>query len=403
MDPIRNPYSPSAGAQPTELVGRHEQINAFEILLGRIARGRPQQSMIITGLRGVGKTVLLGRFREIAFRENWIAVELEASKHDESTFRSRIGASLRTVLYQLSPRDKWSDRLKAVASLLTSFSLSVDPDGNVRAGVDVKPESIWEGGSDLSIDLTEILLNVGRAAQEHKRAVVLLIDELQFLQGHQLEALISALHRVVQHGLPLTMCGAGLPQIAELAGDAKSYAERLFSFVSLGNLSPEEAKNAIRIPAAEEGVHFEEDALELIADITEGYPFFVQELGSAVWTVAEGDTVTAKDVEAARELYQAKLDGSFFRVRLDRTTDLQRAYLRAMAELGSAPAQSSEIAAKMGRTSQNVAPVRAELINMGLLYTPQHGMAAFTVPQFDQFLLRAIPVLEVPPLRKRKR
>lgn len=243
---------------------------------------------------------------------------------------------------------------------------------------------------------------MGEAAAERERGVVLLFDEIQFLSTPQLEAVIEALHKMVQRKLPITLVGAGLPQIAELAGDAKSYAERLFKFPSIGNLSREDADAALLRPAKIEAATFRPDALERAYEITGGYPSFVQELGYAVWTVAEGRQVTAADVDLAEPAYEAKLDSSFFRVRLDRTTDLQRAYLRAMAQLGPAPQKAADVAELMGRASTNLGPTRAELINMGLLYIPLHGYAAFTVPHFDRFIVRAVPTLEVPPLRQRR-
>lgn len=208
---------------------------------------------------------------------------------------------------------------------------------------------------------------------------------------------------MVQRKLPITMVGAGLPQIAELAGDAKSYAERLFKFPALGNLSPEDAKAALSRPALDEGASFSDDALDEAVAITGGYPYFIQELGYAAWTVGDGPLITLDDVKAAVPAYEAKLDASFFRVRLDRASELQRAYLRAMAQLGHTAQKASDVADVMGRTSTNLGPTRAELINMGLLYTPEHGYAAFTVPHFDRFLLRAIPTLNVPELKARRR
>jgi len=251
------------------------------------------------------------------------------------------------------------------------------------------------------MDLTDVFVALGEAAREQERGMVLLLDEIQFLNRAQLEALIQALHKMVQRKLPITLVGAGLPQIAELAGDAKSYAERLFKFPEIGVLSPGDAEQALVRPAAEEDVTYTQRALSAAVAITGGYPYFVQELGYAVWTVAAGPEITEADVHAAEPAYEAKLDASFFRVRLDRATDLQRAYLRAMAQLGPAAQKASDVAEVMGRTSTNLGPTRAELINMGLLYTPQHAYAAFTVPHFDRFLLRAVPVLDVPPHKPR--
>lgn len=373
-----------------------------DLLLARIERGRTEQSMIITGLRGVGKTVLLGQFRSKAVGRDWVVVELEVSKNDESHFRRTLATKLRTALYELSPKVRWTDRFQHAAAVLRSFTVSVDAGGTWSAGLDVDAAEGFADHGDLALDVTDVFIALGEAARERERGLVLLLDEVQFLNKQQLEAVIEALHKMVQRKLPVTLVGAGLPQIAELAGDAKSYAERLFKFPSIGNLGENDAKAALTKPAAEEGVAFDEESLREALDVAGGYPYFLQELGYAVWTVAEGPTVTRDDIVTAVPAYEAKLDESFFRVRLDRATEMQRAYLRAMAELGPQPQKASDVADVMGRTSQNLGPTRAELINMGLLYTPEHGYAAFTVPHFDTFLIRAIPVLDVPPLRARK-
>jgi len=402
VDPILNPYTPNAGAQPPAVFGRDAQLTSFNVLLRRMAAGRTEQSMIVTGLRGVGKTVLLGRFYREALRQEWIVIEIEATKHDDSAFRARMAADAKTVLFTLSPRARWNDRLKRAGAVLTSFSLSVDATGTVTAGLDVDAAAGVADRGDLQADLTDLFVAIGEAAQSSSRGVVLLYDEVQFLSQTQLEALISALHKTVQRGLPVTMVGAGLPQIAELAGDAKSYAERLFRFPRIGHLDPGDARKALAEPAREEGASYDEDALDLAMEITGGYPYFIQELGYAVWGVAEGPRITKQDVIDAEAIYEAKLDSSFFRVRLDRATTKQTAYLRAMAELGPEPQKASDVAAKMGRDSTQVGTTRAELINMGLLYTPEHGYAAFTVPHFDKFMMRAVPELVVPDLRRRR-
>ncbi|MGB7981129.1 MAG: ATP-binding protein [Candidatus Nanopelagicales bacterium] len=403
MRALTNPYTPNAGAEPQAVVGRDDQLASFDLLLARIERGRTEQSMILTGLRGVGKTVLLGQFRTKALTREWVVVELEVSKNDESAFRRDIATRIRTALVELSPRARWTERFTHAASVLKSFALSVDAAGTWSAGLDVDAAQGFADHANLALDLTDVFLALGEAAQERGRGVVLLFDEVQFLSKAQLEAVIEALHKMVQRKLPITMVAAGLPQIAELAGDAKSYAERLFKFPHLGNLAPADARAALTRPALDEGAQYAKDALDEAVTITGGYPYFLQELGYAVWTVAEGPLITRDDILLTVPSYEAKLDESFFRVRVDRATELQRAYLRAMAQLGSAPQKASDVADAMGRTSQNLAPTRAELINMGLLYTPEHGYAAFTVPHFDKFLLRAIPQLIVPELRKRPR
>lgn len=403
MRALTNPYTPNAGAEPLALVGRDDQLDSFDLLLARIERGRTEQSMIITGLRGVGKTVLLGQFRVKALERDWVVVELEVSKHDDADFRRDISARLRSALLELSPKTRWTDRFQHAAAVLKSFTISVDAAGGMSAGLDVEAAEDFADHANLSLDLTDVFLALGAAAQERQRGVVLLLDEVQFLRKTQLEALIEALHKMVQRKLPITLVGAGLPQVAELAGDAKSYAERLFKFPAIDNLPPEDAKAALSRPAQDEDAEFTTDALDEAVAITGGYPYFIQELGYAVWTVADGPAINLADVQTAVPAYEAKLDASFFRVRLDRATDLQRAYLRAMAQLGPTAQKASDVADLMGRLSTNLGPTRAELINMGLLYTPEHGYASFTVPHFDRFMLRAIPDLVVPELRNRRR
>lgn len=401
MDPRTNPYTPNAGAKPDAVVGRDDQISDFDLLLARLERGRTEQSMIITGLRGVGKTVLLGQFRNKALAQNWTVVELEVSKHNDVDFRLALATQLRSALFDLSPKVRWTERFHHAAAVLTSFTVSVDAGGTWSVGLGVDAAEGFADHQNLAADLTDVFIALGQAAHEHRRGVVLLFDEVQFLSRRQLEALIEALHKMVQRELPVTLVGAGLPQIAELAGDAKSYAERLFKFPAITNLSRDDAQQALSVPADVEGVSWSADALSQAVKITEGYPYFLQELGYVTWTIAKGDTVELSDVRQAVDAYEAKLDASFFRVRLDRATALQRAYLRAMADLGPGAQKASDVAQRMGRTSENLAPTRAELINMGLLYTPEFGYAAFTVPQFDKFMLRTIPTLDVPELHRR--
>lgn len=394
MDPLRNPYTPNAGAQPTTLTGRNSQLESFDLLLARLSRKRPQQSMIITGLRGVGKTVLLGQFREKAMGANWVVVELEVRKHDDNEFRRTIGSRFRTALLQLSPKDRWTERFNRAARVLKSFNLSVNSSGELQLGYDsgdTEPGVADHG--DLSLDLSDLFVAVGEAAESADRGVVLLIDEVQFLSAPQMEALISAVHKVVQRSLPITMVGAGLPQIAELAGDAKSYAERLFQFPNIGNLEDPDAREALSGPARIEGTSFTDDALDLALEITGRYPYFLQELGYAAWETAEGERITTPDVDRARQIYLAKLDESFFRVRFDRCTGRQKRYLRAMAELGPGKQKAQDVAEALGKNnSTQVAPIRSELINMGLLYTPDYGYADFTVPHFEDFMVRAMPI-----------
>ena len=359
--------------------------------------------MIVTGLRGVGKTVLLNRFAELARESKWQVVEIEASKHDDTSFRQQMFSQLKAALLRVSPRARWTDRGKHAASALSSFAVSLDQQGTWAMSWDIPPSEGVADHGNLAMDLTDVLVALGEATQEAKTGLVVIIDEVQFLAVTQLEALIQAIHKTVQRRLPVTFVGAGLPQIAELAGDAKSYAERLFKFPKIDSLNDADAREAFTTPAEAEGARFDDDALELAVEITRGYPYFIQELGSQVWTVASDNLITREDVELAREAYEAKLDSSFFRVRLDRATPLQTAYMRAMAELGPAAQKAADVARVLERDSSQLGPTRAELIEMGLLYTPDHGYAAFTVPDFDKFMLRAVPHLEIPPVRVRKR
>lgn len=401
MDARTNPYTPNAGAEPEAVVGREDQLESFDVLLARLERGRTEQSMIVTGLRGVGKTVLLQQFRQKALQNGWTVMDMEAEKNDTSAFRRDLGSRFHGALLQLSPKARWSERIEHAASVVKSFSVTASPEGAVTFGMDIEPAEGYADHGNLTQDLVDLFIAVGEAARDKEAGVVILLDEVQFLSKEQLGGVITALHKSVQYKLPITMVGAGLPQIAELAGDAKSYAERLFKFPRIGNLNRKDAAQALSKPALAEGAKFHGDALERAFEITEGYPYFIQELGYALWTIAANNVITLQDVEDAVPAYTAKLDQSFFQVRLDRCTELQRSYLRAMADLGPEPQKANDVAERMGRTSQNQAPTRAELISMGLLYTPEHGFAAYTVPQFDQYMLRAIPTLEVPEKRTR--
>lgn len=403
MDPLLNPYTPNAGARPPALIGRDEQIEGFRLLLARLSKGRSERSMIITGLRGVGKTVLLGRFRGIAIEQGWTVVEWEVSKHDETAFRRAVAREFRTALFSLSPRARRRERLQRAAGVLRSFTLSIDPEGALTAGLGEPVDEGVASSGDLAADLTQLLIAVGEAASEEGKGIVILLDDVHFLTQPQLEALITALHKCVQRELPVTMVGAGLPQIAQLAGEAKSYAERLFTFPVIGNLTDAQAHAALREPATEQGAGWDEPALTLASEVTGNYPYFRQELGYTVWPLADGPIVTLEDVQESLAAYQERLDSSFFRVRLDRTTDLERAYLRAMAQLGPDPAPAGEVAALLGRSSSQAGPTRATLIDKGLLYSPSHGLAAFTVPRFDEFMKRAVPRLEPPAVKPRRR
>lgn len=384
------------------LVGRVDELRAFELLLERLKNGYTAQSMIAIGLRGVGKTVLLSEFRNSAVERGWTTVEAEITKHED--FGQRMASLARRALLQVAPRARWKDRGRKAAQILRSFQITVSPEGAVTAGLgDVEPAEGFADSGGLAEDLTDVIVAIGEAAQEQSSGVVFLFDEVQFLTLKELEAVISALHKTVQRGLPVSFVGAGLPQLPELAGEAKSYAERLFRFPHVGTLPPDEAARALIDPASNLGVTYEPDAVRAIVDYTEGYPYFLQEYGYIVWDLSGRDTITKEEAVEAQELVESKLDGSFFKVRADRTTELELRYMRAMAELGPEPHQAREVAAVLGRTSQQLGPTRARLIEKGLLYTPGYGLAAFTVPQFDRYMRRNHQLVVEPPETRGKR
>jgi hypothetical protein len=382
-----NPYTPNAGARPPALVGRDAELEAFEVLLDRVRAGHTEQSMLITGLRGVGKTVLLGAFEECAQARNWVTVDAEITKG--SDFGLRVAQLVRRALLRVAPRARWQDRAERAARVLKSFQMTVEPEGKISFGINVDALEGFADSGDLGEDLTDVLVALGEAAAEHGAGVLFLLDEVQFLSSVEFEALIAALHKTVQRRLPIILTGAGLPQLPRLAGDAKSYAERLFSFPAIGRLPQEEAAKALIAPAQRLDVAYEPDAVDAIIEYTEGYPYFLQEYGKLVWDGAPRSPITRDDVVDAREAVEAKLDGSFFRVRAERTTELELRYMRAMAELGPDAQPAKDVATLMGRTSVQLGPTRSRLVEKGLLYTPGHGLAAFTVPQFDCYMRRA--------------
>jgi hypothetical protein len=392
MDPRDNPYTPNAGARPPAMVGREDELAAFDVLLARLARGSTDQSVIITGLRGVGKTVLLGEFRIRAEAQGWIAVEAEITRHPD--FGLRMAQLTRRALLQLAPKARWKDRARRAAGVLKSFTITVSSNGALTAGLDVEAAEGMADTGEIVQDLADLVVALGEVAKESGRGVVFLFDEIQHLPRVDFEALIAALHKSVQHALPITFVGAGLPQMPRLAGEAKSYSERLFRFPSIGRLPHEQALRALVQPASDLGVAITGEAADEIVAFTEGYPYFIQEYGRIVWDEAVDAPISAADVAAVRPLVAAKLDGSFFRVRAERTTPLELSYLRAMAELGAEPQKAGEVAAVLKRGAAQVGPTRARLIEKGLLYTPGYGLAAFTVPQFDKYLLRTMPLAD---------
>ncbi len=389
MDPRLNPYTPGAGVRPPALVGRDREIASFGILLERLRHGRAERSVLITGLRGVGKTVLLGAFAQQARVEGWASIEGEISSG--SAFGPRMALLARRALLELAPRERWRQLLRRAAGVLRSFSITVSTDGSVTGSLDVEPIEGAADSGELGEDLSDLFVAVGEAAREQGSGVVFLLDEIQFLDRHELEALIRALHRVSQRQLPLVLAGAGLPNVARLAGEAKSYAERLFTFPVLGPLPLEAAQDALILPASALDVSYDRRAVAAVMAFAEGYPYFIQEYGDVLWDHALGPIVTAQEAVEAQALVEARLDANFFRVRIERASEQEVGYLRAMAELGPGPQTAAAVAGVLRRRSEQLGKVRTRLIEKGLLYAPSYGRAAFTVPQFDRFLRRTYP------------
>jgi hypothetical protein len=388
MDPISNPFSPGAGTPPPALVGRDALIATFRVAVQRTMQGRPGQSLMPIGLRGVGKTVLLNRFIEEARALGAYAVLIEAP--EDGNLRQLLAREARRVLLQLDRAGALSQAVKRALRVFKSFSVTVGPDGSVSAGVDVDAEIGAADSGNLADDVTDLFVALGEAAKDRKTALVVAIDELQYLSEDELGALIMAIHRTTQLQLPVVLVGAGLPQLPGLAGNAKSYAERLFTFPEIGPLARDEGRLAVTRPAEAEGVRIEAAAVDAILDHTHGYPYFLQEWAYETWNVAAGDSIQLSDVELAAPRVIDKLDTNFFRVRFDRLTPTEKKYLRAMAELGPGPHRSGEIAREYGAKVESVGPMRSALIKKGMIYSPSHGDTAFTVPLFDEFLTRAI-------------
>jgi hypothetical protein len=335
----------------------------------------------------VGKTVLLDVFREKAEDRDWATVEWEVEKN--TPFAPKVAAQARKALLQIAPKARWKDRMLRAAATLKSFTLTFNPDGAVTAGVDVDALPGSADSGSLSEDLGDLFVAIGEAARDHGIGVILLLDEIQFLQQEELEGLIVALHKCARRALPITMVGAGLPQMPRLAGEAKSYSERLFRFVHIGALdASRDAPDALVLPARELGVDYTPEAVTHIVAYTEGYPYFLQEYGRIIWDEASASPISAEDATSVLPVVEERLDESFFRVRAERTTELELRYLYAMAELGPEPHRATEVARRIGRTVEQAGPLRSRLIDKGLLYTPGHGLAAFTVPQFDRYMLR---------------
>jgi hypothetical protein len=389
MDPVRNPFAPGAGTRPPELAGRDELIERAEIALDRIALGRQARSFILYGLRGTGKTVLLGKIRQDAEARGLHAVRIEAP--EGRSLPAMLAAPLRALLLKLDRLESAKLGAQKALRALASFAKLKLTYSDIEVTLDVEPEKGVADSGDLEVDLTELLLAVGEAARERRTAVVLCIDEIQYVREGEMAALIAALHAVAQAQLPVTMVAAGLPQLLGQMGRAKSYAERLFEYVEVARLEPGAAHNAIVLPIEREDEAIEPEAVKAIIAATQGYPYFLQEWGKHAWDLAFASPISLQDVENATITAVAELDASFFRVRFDRLTPTEKRYVRAMAGLGPGPHRSGDIAEMLGKQVTQLAPIRNSLIKKGMLYSPAHGDTAFTVPMFDEFMRRIMP------------
>ena len=388
MDPVRNPYSPGAGTRPPALVGREREIEAMDISLQRLLLGRDGRSQMLTGLRGVGKTVLLNEFEHLADARGYFHEHIEVS--EDGDLPSRLAAAFRRVLLSMDAKRRIGERVRTALGILKAFSLRL-PGGPVLS-IDVDAVHGPADSGDLATDLAGLFVELGEVARDHGTGVLITIDELQYVRRPVIEALVMGVHRATQLALPITVAGAGLPSLAALTGEAKSYAERIFTFPAIGSLDRDQALEAIESPATDEGVRWDAEALGRLIEVTRGYPYFLQEFGKAAWDVAEGpDTITLDDLERSIPVATAELDDGFFRVRTGRTTDAERAYLRAMAELGPGPVRSVHVAELLGKKATALGPTRDVLLKKALCFSPRWGEIDFTVPMFDTFMKRWIP------------
>lgn len=398
MDPLRNPYAPGAGTPPPELSGRHDLLEQTRIALGRIRLRRHAKSFIAVGLRGVGKTVLLREAVRLARADGFQVCFIEA--HEHKRLAELLVPSLRAVLLDLDRLGRLSADVKRGLRVLKSFLSSIKLTyGDAELALDIDPEPGVADTGDLDIDLADLLSAVGRAAAARDSQIVVIVDELQYLNARDFGSLIMAMHRCVQEQLPVLLIAAGLPHLVGLAGQAKSYAERMFDFPELGALSRTDSDRALLAPAQAQDVDITPEALGEIYETTRGYPYFLQEWAYHAWNCADGSVIGRADVVAAAKKVERQLDASFFRVRFDRLTHREKTYLRAMASLRGPSVTASEIAFVLGTKTQSLAPMRGGLITKGMIYAPNRGGTAFTVPMFDDYLRRAMPDW-VPPAAK---
>ena len=392
MDPVRNPYAPGAGQRPPVPAGRDRELAQFEVVLERIARGRPERGLVLTGLRGVGKTVLLNSFRSMALQRMWGTGKIEA--RPDQSIRRPVAGALHMAVRELAPRHRSPDRVDHFLGVLKSFA-GRDPKAPrgtfvPHLGIDVPAARGRADSGDLEIDLTELLTDAASIATDLGVGIALFVDEMQDIPAADVSALCAAIHELSQSGGPLIVVGAGLPHLPSVLSASKSYSERLFRYVPIDRLDRAAADQALLAPARREGADFEPAALDALFEAADGYPYFVQAYGKVTWDVAAASPVTAGDVKVASPQAENELAVGFFGSRYERATPAEREYMRAMAMLGDDPVQTAAVADKLGRKHSSVSPARDALIKKGLIYSSERGLIAFTVPHFGRFL-RAQP------------
>lgn len=383
MDPVKNPYTPNAGSRPAALAGRDAQLEQFRVLIGRLKEGTTDQSMIIRGLRGVGKTVLLNAFEDRAEAEGFLTYYHELTP--ESGLVAEVARDAQVALARLELSKRAIAGIRNALAHLSAIKIT-GPEG-IEISLDVKRAD----EATLTRELSDLFVALGGAARTKSRGVVFLIDEVQFADEVEFRAVISALHRATQRTLPITMAAAGLPQIPRLTGEARSYAERLFDFPVIANLDTDAATAALVGPARVRGVDYDDDAVRHALDWTGGYPFYIQQLGKHAWNLARSSPIDASVIAVAVPAAQAALDSSIYQVRVQRATDAERQYMRAMAELGPGPYRSGNVARKVGKATTALSQIRQRLLDKGLIYaTEDYGHIDFTIPRFDEFMRRHI-------------
>ncbi len=391
MDPVRNPYAPGAGQRPPELAGRDRELAQFDVVLERVARGRPERSLVLTGLRGVGKTVLLNALRSQAGRQLWGTGKIEA--RPDQSLRRPLAAALHLAVREIAPRHRDPDRVDGFLGVLKAFALrdsaGAGPRGRVdrwQPGIDVPAVRGRADSGDIEIDLVELLLDAAELARDVGTGLAVFLDEMQDVPPADVSALCAACHELSQASAPLVVVGAGLPHLPAVLSASKSYSERLFRYVRIDRLDRAAADRALGAPAAEEGVSYDDAALDALYAATDGYPYFVQAYGKATWDASIRSPITAADVAVAAPEAEAELAVGFFGSRYERATPAEREYMRAMADLGDTPVATSDVAVALGRKPSSLSPARDSLIKKGLVYSAERGSIAFTVPHFGRYL-----------------